>query len=243
MLKKITIAVAMTGLMAGAAFAGTAPQTGINGSKHDMNKYTGITETSARTCVFCHTPHNAKNSASTAPLWNRTDSTFAAGSYSWKAPQNSTQTAINASDALQGPTRLCLSCHDGSIALDSHMSGTTKLTGVAKIADLSITHPVGFDYVVAQGKRDDIVAANTTNSFLGAQPYGSAAASFDTKAVVRTGTKTIVSVLSGGTVMTCASCHEVHNTSNAVNVVNASANYFLNAPEDGSAICLSCHIK
>jgi hypothetical protein len=124
------------------------------------------------------------------------------------------------------------------------MSGTTKLNGNALIADLAITHPVGFDYVAAQGKRNDIVAANTTNSFLGVQPYGSAAASFDTKAVTRTGSKTIVSVLSGGTVMTCASCHEVHNTSNAINVTGgASVNYFLNAPEDGSAICLSCHIK
>ena len=243
MLKKVTVAIALTGLMAGAAYAGMAPQTGINGSKHDMNKYTGVVETSARTCVFCHTPHNAKTSASIAPLWNRADSTFDAKSYAWQAPQNALQTAITKADALQGPTRLCLSCHDGSIALDSHMSGTTKLVGVAKIADLSITHPVGFDYVVAAGKRDDIVAANTTNAFLPAQLFGTAAVAFDTKNLTRTGTKTIVSTLSGGTVMTCASCHEVHNTSNAVNVVNASANYFLNAPEDGSAICLSCHIK
>jgi hypothetical protein len=43
--------------------------------------------------------------------------------------------------------------------------------------------------------------------------------------------------------MTCASCHDVHNTVNVTPASGHTYNYFLYAQEEGSAICLSCHIK
>jgi hypothetical protein len=243
MLKKVTMAIALTGLMAGLAYAGATPQTGINGSPHDMNAYTGThtDDTLKRTCVFCHTPHNAKTLAG-APLWNRTASTLTTPTpYTWQVAQT-LGTAVQ--NPTAGPTALCLSCHDGSIASDSHGSnkaqaGTRTLASgnAGYVRDLTVTHPVGMTY--------------PTNSKIVDKDSGffikddAAISAFDTKNRSGIfGTKTIASVLSGGTIMTCASCHEVHNTTNAKpSSTGTQYNYFLHAQEENSAICLSCHIK
>ncbi|MFZ3066107.1 MAG: cytochrome c3 family protein [Nitrospirota bacterium] len=62
-------------------------------------------------CVYCHTPHGAQNS--NAPLWNRT--LPATGNYT---PYSSTtiDTSVGQPD---GVSLACLSCHDGTIAIDS----------------------------------------------------------------------------------------------------------------------------
>ena len=62
-------------------------------------------------CVFCHTPHGAN--ASEGPLWNR------------EIPASSTYTVYDSGSidsTIQQPngvSKLCLSCHDGSIAIGS----------------------------------------------------------------------------------------------------------------------------
>lgn len=59
-------------------------------------------------CVFCHTPHGSQDSE--APLWNRQLSNAAYGVY------DSSSMDANASQP-QGSSKLCLSCHDGTIAI------------------------------------------------------------------------------------------------------------------------------
>lgn len=61
-------------------------------------------------CVYCHTPHGA---ATNAPLWNRT--LPATGNYT---PYSSTtmDTIVGQPDGI---SLACLSCHDGTIAVDS----------------------------------------------------------------------------------------------------------------------------
>jgi hypothetical protein len=260
MLKKVTVAIALTGLMAGVAYAGDGAQTGINGSKHDMNlHYTA--DSYGRTCVFCHTPHNAATDITGAPLWNRTNTAKTPEVYVWKAPAN---LALNggalAIDPLAGPTRLCASCHDGSIAVDSHKTvgatgggagGSHKLNSTTMI-DLSVTHPVGFSYVKALNATNassnpgrgaaELRPVNTR--FLG--PIATDAL-FDTTALLSgpAGNKTIENVLYNNDTMTCASCHEVHNTTNYKTTATGtgSYNYFLQAAEEGSALCITCHKK
>jgi hypothetical protein len=248
MLKKLTVAIALTGLMSGAAYAGIVAQTGINGSFHDMNAVAGATDDSMkRTCAFCHTPHSAQDT-NNAPLWNRATSTFDSGSYAWKTPTNAPITIL---DPLVGPTRLCMSCHDGSIAYDSHLTAGATAGSVSfgagsarKVSDLNATHPVGFVYADAITNRPgEIVAAST--GYITTASATLLANTFDTK--TRTGltysSKKIQDTLYGGAVMTCASCHDVHNTVNAKSDTGLTYNYFLLAREEGSAICLSCHIK
>ncbi|MDD2735855.1 MAG: cytochrome c3 family protein [Desulfuromonadaceae bacterium] len=248
MLKKIIAAIALAGLMTGAAHAGIVAQTGINGSFHDMNAVAGATDDAMkRTCVFCHTPHSAQD-VNNAPLWNRSATTFNSGSYAWITPANAPITIM---DPLIGPTRLCLSCHDGSIAYDSH--GTSGATAgsvsfgagsTRKISDLGTTHPVGFMYSEAQTARPGELVDPATG-FIASPSTSLAANVFDTRnrSGLTYSTKKIQDTLYGGSIMTCASCHDVHNTVNAKSDTGLTYNYFLYAREEGSAICLSCHIK
>jgi hypothetical protein len=181
--------------------------------------------------------------------------------YTWAAPANQS-IAFNA-DPLVGPSRLCMACHDGVTAVDSHGSagqghnGSTALTASTPdpilgvntkryIDDLTVTHPIGFLYA------DAVTARNA-----GAAPEIRAASSFfmvdadvpanaNTKTITGSGVKKISDTLYAG-YFTCASCHEVHNTNNVASTAALSngnvPNYFLWAPEQKSVICLSCHIK
>ncbi|MEW6324905.1 MAG: hypothetical protein AB1515_05915, partial [Nitrospirota bacterium] len=78
-----------------------------------------FTTATSEICVFCHTPHGAavETLSLGAPLWNRRLSTASyqlydnTWSFSFEAPLNA--------GAPTGFSRLCLSCHDGTIALGS----------------------------------------------------------------------------------------------------------------------------
>jgi hypothetical protein len=253
---------ALVATTATVAWAGAGAGTGINGSMHDINAVAGGYQKDdfQRVCVFCHTPHNAlPNGAVPAPLWNHAPSTVQLDSYTWAAPANS---PIVIDDALVGPSRLCMACHDGVTAVDSHGSagqgnnGNTKLRaanpdpilgGTAKryIEDLTVTHPIGFLYADAvshrniSGQPDEI--ATEADHFLSAVPPNT-----HTRSGGNAGLKKIGDVLYSG-YFTCASCHDVHNTNNPANPVaqtgGTAPNYFLWAKEEGSIICLSCHIK
>lgn len=256
MLKKAAACFALVGLMAGAAYAGSAPQTGINGSMHDMNSFGTIYthDKSERTCVFCHTPHNAQKTDVNVPLWNHKNAASGPPTtpYKWIAPAN---VGIAIADPLAGPSRICMACHDGVTAVDSHGTAGSDVQGTkvmdasyvdglgntAKrfIDDLTVTHPIGFTWTDAVAKRPNELVSKElgfiTNNVMG-----------NFNSVTRTGmtysTKLIKDTLYGD-IMTCATCHDVHNTVNALPDAGHTYNYFLYAKEEGSAICLSCHIK
>ncbi len=134
-------------MLAGAAIA----NVGIVDSKHNLS-VTGPGEIHAlvedRICVFCHTPHSASPSS---PLWNRDlqpkNYTLYESSTLGASPQQPT-----------GPTRLCLSCHDGTIALGNVLRPTEgilmnmELSAARKSyigTDISDDHPVSFNYYEA----------------------------------------------------------------------------------------------
>ena len=88
----------------------------IASTKHNLSVTGtgGVTATSeSQICVFCHTPHHAE-AIPQAPLWNRQAS---GATYT---PYASTSTDANDIAATPGgSSKLCLSCHDGTIALGS----------------------------------------------------------------------------------------------------------------------------
>jgi predicted CXXCH cytochrome family protein len=99
-------------------------------------------------CIFCHTPHNA--SGQTQYLWNRQDHTVSYIPY-----QSSTLYARVGQPT--GSSKLCLSCHDGTIALGAIVSEPEEVPfqggirfipeGTSRIStDLSDDHPVSFLY-------------------------------------------------------------------------------------------------
>jgi predicted CXXCH cytochrome family protein len=61
-------------------------------------------------CVYCHTPHSA-NSGIDAPLWNRNTPTASYTVYS-------SSTMDTSPGQPSGISLACLSCHDGTIAVD-----------------------------------------------------------------------------------------------------------------------------
>ena len=103
--------------------------------------------TENQVCLFCHTPHVASPDA---PLWNR----FASGAP--YTPYSST-TALSTPGQPTGASKLCLSCHDGTVALGMVRNPTAEIlfaggtrflpAGASNLGtDLSDDHPVSFLY-------------------------------------------------------------------------------------------------
>ncbi|NIT03465.1 cytochrome C [Candidatus Saccharibacteria bacterium] len=115
----------------------TAAMAGISGTPHDFSSATGPKYNfSDQICVICHAPHNAN--PGDEPLWNHelTTATFTAYSSS---------TMDVSVGQPGGVSKLCLSCHDGTVAIDSFggATGSNYISGSANLTtDLSDDHPV-----------------------------------------------------------------------------------------------------
>ncbi len=206
-MKKLASLLVVVAVLSATAFAGT-----IVGSAHDFsNKNWNNT---GEICVVCHAPHNTNTSVTDAPLWNHEVTTTNFTVYS----SGTFDGTIGQPD---GASKLCLSCHDGTVALDN-FGGTTngsQFIGGGKNlgTDLSNDHPVSFTYDAALASADgEIYNPTTQNSGLG-------------------GTIDQDLLISGK--MQCSSCHDVHNTQ----AVNGTKLLVIN--NSGSALCLTCHSK
>ncbi len=183
---------------------------GIETTKHNLSASgTGSIKATSESeiCIFCHTPHNASPQV---PLWNRQD-----------AGQNYTPYSSSTSDAAPGqPTGaslLCLSCHDGTIALGDLISRdtpvamaggvTTMPEGRSKLGtDLSDDHPVSFEYTEALATADGRLKSPSTLT---------GAVKLDASGQVQ-----------------CTSCHDPHDNSNGK---------FLVKGDGYGALCETCH--
>jgi predicted CXXCH cytochrome family protein len=161
-------------------------------------------------CVFCHTPHRSQGAS---PLWNHNSSSVT----NYIVYSSPTLDAMGLTiPQPNGASRLCLSCHDGTVALGSVSSRTTPIAmqnGVTKIAghanlgtDLSGDHPISFVYDQQLAIKDPTLKDPST-----------------LKGKVR---------LDGEGRMQCTACHDPHD--------NQFGN-FLSMDNTGSALCLSCH--
>lgn len=111
-------------------------------------------EAEARVCIFCHTPHSATG---VAPLWNRE---LPVSNY--RIYRSSTFDA--APGQPTGASKLCLSCHDGTIALGRVVSRPEEIrmaggdfipAGLMNLGtDLSDDHPVSFHYTAGLAASD-----------------------------------------------------------------------------------------
>lgn len=95
---------------------------GVVGSQHDLTSAgagQGGTAATDEVCVFCHTPHGS-DTAAPVPLWNKV--LGAPGSYSqYSTLQTPT---FDSEEAPVGSVSLaCLSCHDGTQAMDVVING------------------------------------------------------------------------------------------------------------------------
>lgn len=218
----------------------------------------GQTDALDRICIYCHAPHHAIQEADAAgiqylPLWNHGVTTqfyntyqsdfgegpAASGLTGVGDPNSDNQFAdrhlFNGEATLGEPgsvSRLCLSCHDGTIAVNEYGfdPGRAESRGAAShfIADqfkiggggnLVNHHPIGFSYLDVAAHDDEIANPDTVISGM-------------------TGNEitTIRSLLYGGEMMECVTCHDVHNTKN-------TGETFLWKSDRESQFCLTCHLK
>lgn len=244
-------------------FAGSAPGTGIYQSIHDLNNgpdgsgvsfsVTGfVPDPEKRLCAYCHTPHHAiafadlaANGADTLPLWSHAVSNVNYSPYmSASFTQKGGQTM--AADPLAGPSRLCMSCHDGITAVDSYYglpnSNIMRPLAAPPYTDMPVisnignkSHPIGFamtdvipGYPGAMNQDNNILPlTNNSTFFTGSGNAG----------------PTIISRLAFGALMTCSTCHDVHNSLNKISYQAGAQNYLILAPQTqtNSYLCFSCH--
>jgi hypothetical protein len=174
-------------------------------------------------CVVCHAPHNVALPV-IPPLWNHEVSTATYLPY-----QSPTLDATDV-DQPSGSSLLCLSCHDGTVAIDSFggATGTNFVSGPALLGtDLTNDHPISFTYDTDLSSTDGgLFDPATTEVTIGSGDF------------TRTGT--ITAVMLQADQLQCASCHDVHNDFVAGGVQGEP---LLLISKADSLICLTCHNK
>jgi len=159
-------------------------------------------------CIFCHTPHQARRDI--PYLWNRLDST---ANYT---PYSSSTLSASVGQPT-GASKLCLSCHDGTVALGMLGSRAEEIPFAGGLrfvppgprligTDLSTSHPVSFVYDAT------LAAVNPEIRSPSALPTP-----------VR---------LDKNNELQCTACHEPHD--------NSFGNFLVMSNQNGQ-LCTACH--
>jgi len=198
----------------GARGSDSSKSTILN-SKHDFRAASAASIrslTGRDACVFCHTPHNSKPGIE---LWNQRLSTTDFPAYSSTTMQ-SVVTPISSQDV----SKLCLSCHDGTIAL-----GDTVNDGLIPFVQ-------GIGYTLPAGSRSNLAA---NNGFTDDHPFGFVPVVGGD--VTKPAAGDAVRLDTQGKLQ-CTSCHDPHQEYG-----DTTVGKFLVKTNLSSAICLSCHKK
>ncbi len=201
------------------AVSAEATTSTIVNTKHNLS-VTGpgdIRSTSeTRICVFCHTPHNA---APKTPLWNKNITGVTYILY-----QSTTLAATGKIRQPDGPTRLCLSCHDGTVALGAVLKPSENISMTYQYIPqsrptyigtfLQDDHPVSFSYYASLSNPEINPAIPSTLLFY-----------------------------NNGSV-DCSTCHDPHEDAyQSLDKNGVLTGKFLAVNNISSALCTMCHIK
>lgn len=238
---------------------GALAAPGIANSAHDLSKESWNTQHDL--CGPCHMAHTSRDATDRLlPLWSHasTPRTF--------TPFTS-PTLVKAGVTIPAPTgssKACLSCHDGSLAINQFgktSGGTSPVNGTAVIinsdyaigatGDLRGDHPVSFTYDSTLAQNIPFQALFDPHTTLLNLP---ASGNNLRGATIEAGLL-FPDPVTGQPQLQCSSCHDVHRqrgdsmlNSTAVTDPNAPHNPLLvisNLGSDGtgSALCRSCHNK
>jgi len=238
-----------------------SPKTNIFKSAHDLTNYTwspALTYT-PNLCFFCHIVHKTATNGSGATqtisanapgryLWNHTlSSTASYGVYSSATFNAMLTQAGSALPTDLGSTNnissytvgnLCLSCHDGTVAIASfyengfglpalnatwnngHGPSTYMYTGF-ELTDLSKTHPVNFSYTPALASAAGLTPPANANSVDG---------NFE------------VPLYGNAYVMQCSTCHDPHNGTSSTKGGSFPFARGIFQTSSGPTFCTYCHM-
>jgi predicted CXXCH cytochrome family protein len=188
-------------------FLPTDADSRVKDTPHRLTGTNGISVLHDEVCRPCHTPHNAIPNVQ--PIWNHQLSTA-----TWTLFEGADAASLTSSDS-----RLCLSCHDGTVALDSYggATGSVFISGRKNLGtDLTTSHPIGVDYPIGSTRFNQPDANGSIRDSV-ETPTGQSATLDDGK-------------------VQCTSCHFAHGS-------RASYGMFLRVDNTGSKLCMSCHIS
>ena len=237
----------------------------IASSKHNLS-VTGMGTVQAtgesQICVFCHTPHGATSEPG-APLWNRSLSQQTYTPYTSSSLDAETIAGQLAQPA--GSSKLCLSCHDGSLAIgtvnvlggqldvDVAMSGTGVggempagsglLTGFTRNLGIDLTndHPISFTYDTTLANADGELRNPATTTEIAVRQPG-----------VRPPLPLEATGPAGEGQLQCGSCHDPHITDPSpttprkflrLNRLQESPPLAGGFDQNEDIVCLGCHEK
>ena len=197
-------------LLTAAPLFAVSSKMAVIGSQHDLTASGSAPVKSAAVdaCIFCHAPHNIMPNV--LPLWDHALSTVT------YTPYASSSYTSGAQMPSAGSSKLCLCCHDGTVAVGLTVTrGLIATTGTLNSSDifgtdLSHSHPMSMTPV------DD---GSLASSLFGTPPT----------------TKDPTVLLVSGKIE-CTTCHDPH-----VPNKDAANPMFLVRSNSGSAICMACH--
>jgi predicted CXXCH cytochrome family protein len=155
-----------------------------------------------RVCIFCHTSHSSNPKT---PMWNRRQSGAVYTLY------NSSTLDANPGQP-DGTSILCLSCHDGTVAMGNTFKNPNSISFAQSMSkrgnlgtDLSDDHPISFVYDPGLASQDGGLVDPTT------LPRH---------------------ILDNNSKLQCTACHDSHKD---------LVGNFLKVSNESSQLCLTCH--
>lgn len=212
-MKKLTMAsVAILAVVSGGLSAS------IVNTKHDITTNTTYDNTGnsdqQQVCVYCHTPHNSAAKGTSGPIWNRD---YTNGAFTMYGAVGGSGSGRATADAPGAETLACLSCHDGTTAIDS-LHNTPGAGAWSSNGEVIPT--TSFAYVGTDLSDDHPVSLTYTPGNAGL------------RAVDSIGNMVLFTNANGSNQLECASCHQVHND---------NLGSFLRVSAVDSAVCTACH--
>lgn len=226
----------------------TQPGAGqVANSKHDFSGRDAGSAESAP-CTFCHTPHRA---VSTRLAWNHT---LSANVFRWTRTVTASGTPYPTIGlSWQGPSKFCLSCHDGSRAvgsiawfngrswtsnpLDSNNHNGDNVQIGNATGNLAYNHPTAFPYPF--GGSPSTYNGVTTNA-AAVSGFRSDPTTRGIRLFTQTGSNVAAGTAAGSTGIECASCHDPHDSP-----ANVQDDPFLRGStraDEPNYICRKCHL-
>lgn len=219
-------------------------------------------------CIFCHTPHGGDVSMG-MPLWNRSNPQAT----SFTFYNSNTLSAAGKATTLNLESLMCMSCHDGSIAIDRLINLSVTTDGSAM--PLGTNEPdYGGDTTYTQIRGDFsfgagpkmigagyISGTDLWDDWGGAEGFGrlgddhpvsvsyngvvtAKPTAFQTEAfAIGRGIRFAGNAAAGEYRVECTSCHDPHVNYLAAQGGDPAYTPFLMTSNQASFLCLSCHNK
>jgi predicted CXXCH cytochrome family protein len=185
----------------------------VLGSHNLSTSGTGPMKGQGDACLYCHAPHSGVGTPNSA-LWSQTLSVQTYAAYSSTTLKNAPQ-----QPTLGGSSSLCLSCHDGTVAVgQTQPYGTLTMMGSLNPADkfgsgLQGSHPFSLKLPMVDAPDLQVTLTST-----------------------HTTADTTNSVMLVNQNVECTSCHSPH-----VQAVDKLSQNFLVRDSSNGQMCLACH--